>query len=229
MVHLPRGRRWSASVSHYPHRTPTPMETEVNDPLPDTWNARDLPVLRKIVRQLDGGPSPSIGGEGSWADLSVVWRDLHERGGRGGTGVSPRTVEIARAVLRKALKDAVVERLLTVNPVVGSKMPKRAVKPKHSTWTGAQVQTFLDAVDGSRWAPMWQLAVATGMRRAELMALTWPHLDLDAGVVSVERSTTQLKTQRVTSTPKNHAGGSTSTPGRWPRSVPGASCRQRSG
>jgi integrase len=136
--------------------------------------------------------------------LSVVWRDMHERGGKDGKGVSPRTVEFARAVLRKALEDAVVERLIPVNPVVGSKMPKRDGKPKHTTWTGPQVQTFLAAVDESRWAPMWQLAVATGMRRGELMALRWEHVDLDAGVLAVERSTTQLGTERVTTTPKNH-------------------------
>jgi integrase len=42
------------------------------------------------------------------------------------------------------------------------------------------------------------------MRRGELMALTWQHVDLDAGVVSVERSTAQLGRELVTTTPKNH-------------------------
>lgn len=136
--------------------------------------------------------------------LSVVWRDIHEKGGAGGKPVSPRTVEFARAVLRKALEDAVVERLIPVNPVVGSKMPKRDGKPKHTTWTGAQVHAFLAAVELTRWAPLWQLAVATGMRRGELMALKWEHVNLEAGVVAVERSTTQLAQERVTTTPKNH-------------------------
>jgi integrase len=51
---------------------------------------------------------------------------------------------------------------------------------------------------------LWQLAVATGMRRGELCGLTWSDVDLDAGVVSVERSTRQLGQRRVTTTPKNH-------------------------
>jgi hypothetical protein len=42
------------------------------------------------------------------------------------------------------------------------------------------------------------------MRRGELCGLRWDDIDLDAGVVSVERSTTQLGQQRVTTTPKNH-------------------------
>ena len=76
--------------------------------------------------------------------------------------------------------------------------------PKHTTWTGAQLATFLEHVAKSRWAPLWELAAGTGMRRGELMALAWAHVDLDAGVLSVERSTTQLGQERVTTTPKNH-------------------------
>jgi integrase len=136
--------------------------------------------------------------------LSVVFRDLHQRGGVDGKPVSPRTVEFARAVLRRALNDAVVDRLIEVNPVVGSKAPKKDGKPQHVTWTGEQAQMFLGATVDTRLAPLWQLALATGMRRGELMALTWSCVDLDARIVSVERSTAQLGNQLVTTTPKNH-------------------------
>lgn len=151
---------------------------------------------------------PAIGHERlqalSPSRLSIVWRDLHTSGGKGGKPVSPRTVEFARAVLRKALEDAVVERLIQVNPVVGSKMPKRDGKPQHTTWTGAQLGVFLEHVAEDRWAPMWQLFAATGMRRGEVAGLRWAEVDLDAGTVAVERSTTQLGKERVTTTPKNH-------------------------
>jgi integrase len=136
--------------------------------------------------------------------LSVVFRDMHQHGGADGKPVSPRTVEFARAVLRRAMNDAVVDRLIEVNPVVGSKAPKKDGKPKHTTWTGEQAQMFLEATAGTRLAPLWQLALATGMRRGELMALTWSCVDLDAGIVSVELSTAQLGNQLVTTTPKNH-------------------------
>jgi integrase len=136
--------------------------------------------------------------------LSVVWKQLGESGGKGGRPVSVRTVEFARAVLRRAMNDAVVDRVVLVNPVIGSKMPKRDGKPQHITWTGAQVAEFLEAVEGSRWSPLWQLLAATGTRRGEACALKWSHIDLEAGIVSVEQSTTQLGQRRVTTTPKNH-------------------------
>jgi integrase len=151
---------------------------------------------------------PTIGHERvqslSPSRLSVVFREMQEQGGAHGKPVSPRTVEFARAVLRRALNDAVVDRLIEVNPVVGSKTPKKDGKPRHSTWTGDQVQSFLECTARARLAPMWQLAAATGMRRGELMALTWQHVDLDTGIVSVERSTAQLGNELVTTTPKNH-------------------------
>jgi integrase len=73
--------------------------------------------------------------------LSVVFKRLYESGGKDGRPLSPRTVEFARAVLRRALQDAVMDRILEVNPVVGTKRP-RVVKLQHSTWNGAQLQTF---------------------------------------------------------------------------------------
>jgi integrase len=151
---------------------------------------------------------PTIGHERlqalSPSRLSVVFRDMHQTGGRGGKPVSVRTVEFARAVLRMAMNDAVVDRLVEVNPVTGSKMPKRDGKPQHTTWTGGQLQKFLAAVAESRWAPLWELAAGTGMRRGELAVLRWVDVDLDAGVVAVERSVYYVKGQRIVGTPKNH-------------------------
>jgi integrase len=151
---------------------------------------------------------PTIGHERmqslSPSRLSLVFKELHAHGGQNGKPLSPRTVEFARAVLRRAMQDAVLDRVLEVNPVIGTKRPK-VVKPKHSTWTGAQLRNFLDGVDeGHRWAPLWALAAATGLRRGELLALRWADVDLEAGVVHVDRSVTQVQQQRLYVTPKNH-------------------------
>lgn len=136
--------------------------------------------------------------------LSLFFRNLYERGGKGGKPLSPRTVEFARAVLRRALQDAVLDRHIEVNPVVGTKRP-RTVKPKHTTWTGEQLRAFLERqTGGDRWAALWELAAGTGMRRGELLALRWSEVDLEAGVVRVERSLTQIRQERVYGTPKNH-------------------------
>jgi integrase len=87
--------------------------------------------------------APTIGHERvqslSPSRLSVVFRNLQANGGKEGRPVSVRTVEFARAVLRRAMNDAVVDRIIEVNPVTGSKLPKRDGKPQHSTWTCEQL------------------------------------------------------------------------------------------
>jgi len=136
--------------------------------------------------------------------LSIIFKQLYERGGRDGRPLSPRTVEFARAVLRRAMQDALLDRLIEVNPVIGTKRP-RVGKPGHATWTGGQLQAYLSHVgETTRWSPLWTLGAATGMRRGELMALRWEDVDLDACMVHVEHSVTYQGRKRTTATPKNH-------------------------
>jgi len=189
-----------------------PRDGTVGDYL-DRWLAAHEVQLKPSAafsyrQKIDRYLKPTIGHlrvqQLSPRDLSVVWKQLCVSGGKDGKPVSRRSAEFARAVLNKAMSDAVVDRIISLNPTTGSKLPKRDGKPKHTTWTGEQAQTFLEATAGTRLAPVWQLAIATGMRRGELMALTWDNSDLDAGIIAVEWSTTPVGSQLVTTTPKNH-------------------------
>ena len=136
--------------------------------------------------------------------LSTLFADLYARGGKGGKALSPRTVQFARAVLRRAMQDAVLDRIIEVNPTVGTKRP-RVSKPKHTTWTGEQLHAYLGTLTSEdRWGPLWMLALASGMRRGELMALRWSDVDLDTGLIAVERAVTQIGQELSYSTPKNY-------------------------
>lgn len=178
----------------------------------DTWlegHAAQLkPSTVHAYRQkIDSYLKPAIGGDRlqalSPARLSVVFTRMGESGGKNGAALSPRSVQYARSILRKACNAAVVNRVLEVNPVTGSTAP-RVEKAKHVTWTGGQQAQFLTGCEASRWRPVWALALATGMRRGELCGLTWDDIDLKAGIVAVERSTTAVNWQLVTTLPKNH-------------------------
>ena len=54
--------------------------------------------------------------------------------------------------------------------------PSRSTKPR--VWTRQQLRVFLDSVEGDRWRPAFELAVATGLRRSELLGLTWDNVTL---------------------------------------------------
>jgi integrase len=51
--------------------------------------------------------------------------------------------------------------------------------------TPAQARTLLAAAAGDRLEALYMLALTTGMRQGELLALTWANVDLDTGALMV--------------------------------------------
>ncbi|MBE9926242.1 tyrosine-type recombinase/integrase [Cellulosimicrobium cellulans] len=56
----------------------------------------------------------------------------------------------------------------------------------------------------ARLGGLFAVALASGMRRGELLALRWDDVDLDGGVLAVERAVTVVNCGRTYDTPKNH-------------------------
>lgn len=51
-----------------------------------------------------------------------------------------------------------------------------------------QARTFIKAIDGHPYEPLFALAMTTGMRPSEYLALTWNDMDFNRGTVSVSRT-----------------------------------------
>lgn len=75
---------------------------------------------------------------------------------------------------------------LTRNPIQRVDKPK-ASKRRATAWTAKDLGRFLTAVGDDRLVALWRVAATTGMRRGELLGLTWRSLDLDGGRLTVER------------------------------------------
>lgn len=54
-------------------------------------------------------------------------------------------------------------------------------------WTAKELGRFLEHVRGDRLFPLRRLAATTGMRRGELLGLTWRCLDLEGARLAVEQ------------------------------------------
>lgn len=105
-------------------------------------------------------------------------------GGKTTRPLSATTVHLAHTVLRKALGDAVKLDLIPANVTDRVDAPK-ARRPPIEPLTPEETQRFLEAVQGERLEALYILAIATGMRIGELLGLTWRHVDLEAGRLSV--------------------------------------------
>jgi integrase len=109
-----------------------------------------------------------------------------------GNGSSPSSQQKIFAVLSKSLNDAVKRDLIGFNPCAKSDKP-RLRKSKHTVWTADQSQAFLKHVAGHRWFALFALAMFTGMRQGEALALFWSDLDWEKNKIQINRTLTRHK------------------------------------
>ena len=102
-------------------------------------------------------------------------------------GYSARTVQYHHAVLRRTLGQAERWGLVARN-VARLVTPPRVERDEVRPLTAAQARRFLDAARGDRLEGRYALAMATGLRQGELLALAWPDVDLDLGTLTVKHS-----------------------------------------
>lgn len=115
--------------------------------------------------------------------------------------LSPKTVSNTHGVLRRALDDAVRTGLLGHNPAKAAR-PPRVTRPEFSTWSTAELRTFLKATRGDPLYPLWVLLASTGMRRGEALGLRWSDVDLAHRRLSITQTRTSAGAQEIIGTTK---------------------------
>jgi integrase len=101
--------------------------------------------------------------------------------------VAPATVVKVHGVLRVALSDA--ERLdLVPRNVAKAAKPPCLGRAERRTLTPEDARRLLDTIVGDRLESLFVLALATGLRRGELLGLRWTDVDLPGRVLFVRRT-----------------------------------------
>lgn len=96
-----------------------------------------------------------------------------------GAGLSPTTAHHVHSALRQALASAERQGLLARNPADLVDAPRMRQTEMH-TLDLQQSRTLLEAARDDRLEGLYALALTTGMRQGELLALRWRDVDLDA-------------------------------------------------
>jgi integrase len=101
--------------------------------------------------------------------------------------LSARTVRYAHAVLRAAIRQAIRWQLLLADPTQGVQLPREQCR-EMSVLTTEQARSFLRTASHSPQACLFAVALTTGMRPSEYLALCWRDVDWDRGTISVVRT-----------------------------------------
>lgn len=134
------------------------------------------------------------------------WHTALRNGGRrrGKGGLAPRTIGHAHRVLHKALNDA------TRNEVINRNVAKMQSAPKVDDAEMVIVRDVLGLTAklvGSRVHVPAMIALFTGMRLGEVLALRWGHVDLERKVIQVREALEQTKAHGIRfKAPKSKAG-----------------------
>lgn len=120
-------------------------------------------------------------------------RSTHLQEYYGGTKLSKSTVALHHAILHVALRKAVKDRLIPVNPA--DLLDHRPRRPRSRVcedaqkhcWTAGEARTFLATARaaGPQPAAFYSLAIDSGARKGELCGLRWTDLELDAGKMRI--------------------------------------------
>ena len=167
---------------------------------PSTFETYEITVNKKILPYFreKGYKLSAI----SASHFTEYFKFLKLYGGRGGRGLSEKSVKNIKGIISSALEDAVNDNLLSFNPILKSQMPvfEKEIKKEVTTYSAKEVCTLLEYARKSQSHIYIFLlfALNTGLRRGELLALTWYDVDFEKMILNVTKSRTGTK-KEVTS------------------------------
>ncbi len=106
------------------------------------------------------------------------------------SGCSAASVHKMHETLHKALKQAVRWGYMTKNPADDVDPPKVHTE-EVTPLTREEARRFLEAVRGDRLEALYILALHTGLRQGELLALRWEDVDVEEKTLMVRRTLTR--------------------------------------
>lgn len=114
-------------------------------------------------------------------------------------GKSAYTIKFSLEILGFAMDKAVEWDMLTKNPTKGLELPKQETMEK-AIWTDEELMQFLEINKDDKHILIYLLAITTGMRRGEILALQWDDIDFDSKTISIKRTLTsevRIKTAKT--------------------------------
>lgn len=105
--------------------------------------------------------------------------------------LSKKTIEYIIGILRAMFRKAVAWDYIKNNPALDIDIPKYKKTPKSEQikyWRKGEVNTFLEYIKNDRYYCLFFLAIYTGMRKGEILGLTWDKINWENNTITIDKS-----------------------------------------
>lgn len=136
----------------------------------------------------------------STTDIQMFFKDLLEDGNKlkirnpdtdtlevPGYGLAPSTIVCIRNIIKAALEQATIERKILINPAKQTKAPK-VEKKAMNVLNQEEITQFLNHTTEYRYYAAYVLTLCTGIRRGEVLGLSWDSVDLGLDWTTLDKS-----------------------------------------
>lgn len=106
-------------------------------------------------------------------------------------------------MMKQIFDHAIMENDIELNPCSGVKLPRGLEKNRRSAAAPSEEQIVRETRDQ---CPLFYIALMTGMRRAEILALQWQDVDFEKNEIRVSKSITREGNVPIVKKPKTKAG-----------------------
>ena len=102
----------------------------------------------------------------------------------GSSGLGEETMRHIHRLLQQCLDQAIRDGLITENPAKSFHY-RKSTTVKADIMTPLEMEDYLDAAEQLGYLPMFMLALTTGIRQGELIALKWSDLDMKKRTLTI--------------------------------------------
>ena len=139
------------------------------------------------------------------ADLQQIINELAQKNPRTGKPSAKKTLGDYKQVMFQVFKTAIEARAVEYNPAEYVRIPQNAPAARRRALNDIERALIENTPHRAQTAAM--LMLYAGLRRGEVVALTWGDIDLDAGTVTVNKAVTYKgDAPRSVKAPKTEAG-----------------------
>ena len=121
-----------------------------------------------------------------------------------GNGLSERSVRSCYHIIRTSLERAIKDGLIKRNPILGCKLPPTEQK-EMKILSKEETQRFLIQAKEEGMYELFLLEITTGLRRGELLALTWDDLNFETGELHISKQIVPAGGTLILGEPKTKA------------------------